>query len=75
MTTRKPARERSVAPSDVRASVKSGRSILLVFGLGPHGLPKEVFEMCEKHLDITTAGMSLETCTALGAVIGSLQGR
>jgi hypothetical protein len=74
-TTRKPARERSVAPSDVRASVKSGRSILLVFGLGPHGLPKEVFGMCEKHLDITTRGMSLETCTALGAVIGSLQGR
>jgi hypothetical protein len=48
---------------------------LLLFGLGPRGLPKEMFESCDQHLDITTRGMSLETCTALGAVIGSLMGK
>ncbi len=74
-TTRKPQKEKSVMPSEVRAMVALGRSVLLLFGLGPHGLPKEVFSMCERHLDITRKGLSLETCTALGAVIGSLLGK
>jgi hypothetical protein len=75
ITTRKPAKDRSVAPEEVRSMLRSGRSVLLVFGLGPHGLPKEVFGLSKKHLDITTRGMSLETCTALGVVIGSLLGK
>jgi hypothetical protein len=75
VTTRKPAKDRSVAPEEVRSMLRSGRSVLLVFGLGPHGLPKEVFGLSKKHLDITTRCMSLETCTALGVVIGSLLGK
>lgn len=74
-TTRKPETEKSITPSEVRSLLSSGRSVLLVFGLGPHGLPKEVFRMCERHLDITTKGFSLETCTAMGAVVGSLLGK
>lgn len=75
VTTRKPDKAKAVTPEEVRAALRSGRSALLVFGLGPHGLPKEMFEMSRKHLDITSRGMSLETCTALGAVIGSLLGK
>jgi len=45
-----------------------GRSLVLVFGTGPHGVPKELFGVAEHHLDITFGGHSLETCTALGAV-------
>ena len=75
ITTRKPVKGKSVSPEDVRATLRSGKSVLLLFGLGPHGLPKEVFELTDRHLDITTRGMSLETCTALGAVIGSLLGK
>lgn len=75
VTTRKPEKEKSVSPEQVRSALRSGRSVLLVFGLGPHGLPKEVFGLSKKHLDITCKGMSLETCTALGVVIGSLLGR
>ena len=72
VTTRKPSSERKASLSDVRSALKSGRSVLLVFGLGPRGLPKEVFEIGEKHLDVTAKGLSLETCTALGAVVGAL---
>jgi len=72
VTTRKPSYERKVSLSDVRSSLKSGRSVLLVFGLGPRGLPKEIFEIGQKHLDVTSKGLSLETCTALGAVVGAL---
>jgi hypothetical protein len=75
ITTRKPGKGKSVAPEDVRSMLKSGRSVLLLFGLGPHGLPKEMFELAKVHMDITRRGMSLETCTALGTVIGSLLGK
>ena len=72
VTTRKPVAGKKISSAEVRALLKSGRSILLLFGLGPRGLPKESFDMSEKHLDVTGRGLSLETCTALGAVIGSL---
>ena len=72
VTTRKPSSERKTSLSDVRSVLRSGRSVLLVFGLGPRGLPKEIFEIGQKHLDVTAKGLSLETCTALGAVIGAL---
>ncbi len=75
VTTRKPMEGRKVTADELRSSIKSGRSILLLFGLGPRGLPKAVFNIVQKHLDITGRGMSLETCTALGAVIGSLLGK
>ena len=72
VTTRKPSPERKTSLADVRSTVKSGRSVLLVFGLGPRGLPKEIFEIGQRHLDVTARGLSLETCTALGAVVGAL---
>jgi len=75
ITTRKPSKQSSTKAAQIRSDLKAGRSVLLVFGLGPRGLPKEVFEMAERHLDITDRGLSLETCTALGAVIGSLLGK
>jgi hypothetical protein len=75
ITTRKPAKQRTVTAASVRDLVKSGKSVLLLFGLGPHGLPKDIFESAQKHLDVTGRGYSLETCTALGAVVGSLLGK
>lgn len=75
ITTRKPSKECSTTAVQVRSSLNAGRSVLLVFGLGPRGLPKEVFEMAGRHLDITNRGLSLETCTALGTVIGSIMAR
>jgi len=75
VTTRKPSKDRLVSAAEVRSEVKSGRSLLLLFGLGPHGLPKEIFSVGRKHLDITGRGLSLETCTAMGAVVGSLLGK
>lgn len=74
VTTRKPDPGKAMSSSQVKHLIKSGRSVLLLFGLGPHGLPKEIFELSSKHLDITGRGMSLETCTALGAVVGVLLG-
>jgi hypothetical protein len=45
-----------------------GKSLCFVFGTGPKGVPKDLFSIAPHHLDITFGGLSLETCTALGAV-------
>ena len=75
VTTRRPSEAKQVSVDELRVTLASGQSVLLVFGLGPRGLPKEVFHIGRWHLDITGRGLSLETCTALGTVVGSLLGR
>jgi hypothetical protein len=61
-----------ISLNDLKDMLMKGRSILLIFGLGPHGVPKSVASISRHNLDITNGGYSLETCTALGAVIGAL---
>ncbi len=68
LTTRKPFSKRRISVDQVGDILSEGRSVLLVFDLGPKGAPKGVFEIATFHLDITSRGLSLETCTAMGAV-------
>lgn len=64
--------ERPVRAEKIAEDIIEGRSKLLVFGLGRRGLPKDVMEICREHLDITDRRISLETCTAIGAVIARI---
>ncbi|MCK5037548.1 MAG: DUF531 domain-containing protein [Thermoplasmata archaeon] len=68
ITTSKPDPKKSITPKQLADMVSGGGSVLLLIGLGPHGLPKKVFGVGEYHLDITGKGMSLETCTAMGII-------
>ncbi len=68
LTTRKPAPGCIVKKETVADEIRNGQSVLLLFGLGPHGLPKGVFKVSKKHLDITDRGITMETCTAIGAI-------
>lgn len=68
ITTRKPEPDKTTTPRRVAEMVRDGQSVLLLFGLGPHGLPKELFKVGKLHLDITMQGISMETATAIGAV-------
>ena len=72
IATRKPWKEKSVSVDQIADSTIDGQSHLLLFGLGPKGLPSELFEIGEMHFDVTGKGKSLETCTAIGSVVGSL---
>jgi len=72
LTTSKPNPKLSISLTEIRNMLAAGKSILLVFGLGPHGVPKEAAAIPKYNLDITSSRYSLETCTALGAVIGAL---
>lgn len=72
ITTRKPWKERSVGVNALARRAASGESLLMLFGLGPKGLPQELFELGKYHFDVTGKGKSLETCTAIGSVVGSL---
>lgn len=72
IATRKPWENRSLSVDDIAEKVVAGESFLVLFGLGPRGLPPSLFEIAESHYDVTRRGKSLETCTAIGAVVGSI---
>lgn len=55
-------------PLAVAKELAAGRAQLLLFGLGPRGLPAAVLEAAPHHLELTGRGISLETSTALGAL-------
>jgi hypothetical protein len=71
-TTSKPRAGRAVGVGDVGARVAAGESVLLVFGLGPHGMPEGTRRACAFDLDVTPGGYSLETATAIGAVMAAI---
>ncbi|MDR3205709.1 MAG: DUF531 domain-containing protein [Candidatus Methanoplasma sp.] len=72
LTTSKPVPSKSITLRQAADMVVGGKSILLVFGLGPHGVPKGASAIPAYNLDATGGGFSLETCTAIGAVAGAL---
>lgn len=72
VTTRKPWEDRVTTATEIARRSSNGESFLLLFGLGPSGLPKDVFSIGKMHFDVTGKRKSLETCTALGAVVGCI---
>ena len=71
-TTCNPAAGKATTVDQLAGDVLAGSSLCLLFGLGHRGMPKDALAICKRHLDITGGGYSLETCTALGAVVGAL---
>lgn len=74
LTTCKPEKKRIVTPEEVAVGIIKNSSYLILIGLGRKGLPKEMFEHVPLHLDITSAGISLETCTAIGCIPSYIMG-
>jgi Uncharacterized protein conserved in archaea len=72
LTTSKPNDSKKVTLAHVVGTIEKGQSVLLLFGIGPHGVPKDAASIPSMNLDITGGGFSLETCTALGAVCGAI---
>jgi hypothetical protein len=72
LTTSRPEKNKEMDLGEVVRQIKDGRSVLLIFGLGPHGVPKSAASIPKYNLDITGGGYSLETCTAIGAVCGAI---
>lgn len=72
LTTSRPDTKKSMDIKQIAEQMSRGRSYLFLFGLGPHGVPKDAAAIPKINLDITAGGFSLETCTALGAVAGAL---
>lgn len=67
-TTPNPDPAKRATPLQAAQELAAGRPQLLLFGLGPRGLPPEILEGAPRHLEITGRGISLETATALGAL-------
>ena len=67
-----PAKGKEIDLPALLDMVERGQSVLMVFGIGPHGVPKATAAIPKYNIDITPGGFSLETCTALGAVCGAM---
>ncbi len=66
-TTSKPDEKKRIGLKDV-AELLSRRSAVFLIGLGRRGLPKEALRRARYHFDVTEKGISLETCSAMGAI-------
>jgi hypothetical protein len=74
VTTSHPAREKQIRLPALAELINKKKSFLFLIGLGHKGLPQELFDMAQYHLDITSKGVSFETCTAIGAVPAVIAG-
>lgn len=63
-TTSKPDPRKSLDVDDL----PNLRSATFLIGLGRRGLPANILKSARYHLDITRQEVSLETCTAIGAI-------
>jgi hypothetical protein len=72
LTTCNPEAAKKRSVDDVVHLLLDGKSVCLVFGAGPKGVPKDVHEAARHHMDITFGEYSLETCTAMGACVAVL---
>ncbi len=74
VTSSHPAKEKEIHMPALSELINKKKSFLFLIGLGHKGLPQELFERAQYHLDITSKGVSLETCTAIGAVPAVIAG-
>lgn len=68
VTTSHPDKDKQIHNQELSDMVKKRQSFLFLIGLGPKGLPRDLFDRAQYHLDITSQGVSLETCTAIGVI-------
>ncbi len=66
-TTSKPDERKKLMLEDMKELVRSRSAVFLV-GLGRKGLPKDILKRAKYHFDVTEKGISLETCSAMGAI-------
>jgi len=68
ITTNQPDAKKAVDALFLAKLLQKGTSIVLVFGLGPHGLDdRDVLPLGRYHFDLSGRGIVLETATAIGA--------
>ncbi len=62
------SKSRPVTPRELADELHRGRSQLVILGLGPRGLPKDVLANVGHCLELTGRNIGLETATVLGAL-------
>lgn len=74
VTTSHPDKKKEIQLPALTEQINNNKSFIFLIGLGHKGLPSKLFEMAKYHFDITSKGISLETCTAIGAVPAIISG-
>ncbi|CAG1005148.1 MAG: DUF531 domain-containing protein [Candidatus Methanoperedens sp.] len=74
VTTSHPDKKKEIHIPALVEQIIRKKSFLFLIGLGHKGLGPDLFQIAQYHLDITSKGVSLETCTAIGAVPAVISG-
>ncbi len=74
VTTSHPDKKKEILLPALSESIIRKKSFLFLIGLGHKGLSPDLFQIAPYHLDITSKGIPLETCTAIGAVPAVISG-
>lgn len=72
LATREPDPKKRIHLDEIATRHRKGERFVVLVGLGPRGVPKNVHELCRHHLELTGRNYSLETATALGVLVGKL---
>jgi hypothetical protein len=59
VTTSHPAKEKQIHVHEIADLINKKKSFLFLIGLGHKGLQRELFDLAQYHLDITSKGVSL----------------
>lgn len=73
-TTSKPDVHKKIHTKDIAKMYINNEKFTLIFGLGHKGLEREVLDRAVYHYEVTDRERDLETCVALGCVIGKIVG-
>lgn len=68
ITTHRPDLKKQVATHQLVKWYIRGEKLAFIIGLGRKGLPRKLRKKGQYHWDVTSKGVSLETCTAIGCI-------
>lgn len=73
-TTSKPYSNKKIGTKELARMYLNNERFTLIFGLGYRGLDKDILENSTFHYEVTEREKDLETCVALGCVVGKIIG-
>lgn len=72
-TSEHPQKSTAVTPRQVAEELHHGKSQMVVLGLGPRGLPKDVLKNTGHSLELTGRNIGFETATVIGALPATIR--
>ncbi len=73
-TTSHPDTRKKITTGKLAEMYNENRRFTILFGLGHRGLSRKILEASDYHYEVTGRNFDLETCVAMGCVVGKICG-